>query len=183
MRGRYRVLLGALASWLASIGCRDLERFDTTGDDAAYCGQIVQAPFQTGFLPDSAEPPVIGMRLEFDIHSLGSYPGRIATDDGAQGLCAPQPLFDEQRLRAVTEAFHDPISMLEFGDGRERNILAWVDSSCRGTFLGVVSLMRDDSIELRLFKPAPEPDPNTQREDLPGFAEFRLQRNDEGCSF
>jgi hypothetical protein len=175
------VLLAGVVSF-ASLGCRDLERFDTKGDEA-YCGEMVGAPFNEGFLPENANPPVIGMRLTFDIDNLATSPGEISTDDGVQGPCAPEPLFSEARLRSISEAFHDPLSQLEFGDGREQNLLVWVDSACKGTLVGVVSLMRDDSIEVRLLKPAPEPTDDTLRADRPGFAHFKLTRRSQGCGF
>jgi len=167
---------------IASFGCHDLERFDTHGDEA-YCGELVGAPFNEGFLPENANPPVIGMSLTFDIRGLASSPGVVTTDDAAQGPCAPAPLFEETRLRSISEAFHDPVSQLEFGDGREQNILVWADSTCRGTLVGVLSLMRDDSIEVRLFKPAAEPSRDTPRADRPGFAQWKLTRHHKGCGF
>jgi len=182
MSGRH--LLGALGlvAAVGAAGCRDIERFDTDGD-AAFCGKMVGAPFQTGFLADGAESETVRMRLEFDVNGLARFPGRVSTDDALTGLCAPEPLFRDVRLRAVAEAFHDPISQLDFGDGRERNVLVWIDSTCAGSLLGVLSLMRDDSVELRLFKPAPDPDDDTPAVDRPGFAEFRLTRRRDGCGF
>ncbi len=167
---------------LATLGCRDLERFDTHGDEA-YCGEMVGAPFHEGFLPENANPPVIGMRLTFDIGGLATSPGTVTTDDAEQGPCAPAPLFEETRLRSVREAFHDPVSQLEFGDGRDQNLLVWADSTCQGTLLGVVSLMRDDSIEMRFFKPAGEPDDETPKAERPGFAQWKLSRHRRGCGF
>lgn len=176
-------LLGVVVLLAATAyGCRDLERFDTSGDEA-FCGEMVGAPFNEGFLPESANPPAIGMSLTFDIHDLATSPGVISTDDDQQGMCAPDPLFRDAKLRSVKEAFHDPVSQLDFGDGRERNVLVWVDSTCRGTLLGVVSLMRDDSIEVRLFKPAPEPAKDTPEADRPGFAQWKLDRRSAGCGF
>jgi hypothetical protein len=166
----------------AGLGCQDLEHFDTHGDEA-YCGEMVGAPFNEGFLPENANPPAISMRLTFDIHGLAKSPGSITTDDDAQGSCSPDPLFDEVRLRSVREAFHDPISQLEFGDGREKNILVWADSTCQGTVLGVISLMSDDSIEVRLLKPAAEPTDDTPNAERPGFAEWKLTRRSKGCGF
>ena len=170
-------LLPSLTTLLLAglLGCQDLERFDTK-DGEAYCGELVGAPFSTGLLPNGASPPDIGMRLTFDIHGLASSPGTLSTDDQEQGMCSPEPLLDGVRLRSVSEAFHDPISQLEFGDGREKNILVWVDSTCQGTMLGVISLMRDDDIEVRLFKPAPAYDDDTPREDRPGFGQWKLTR-------
>jgi hypothetical protein len=111
--------------------------------------------------------------------------GRFNTDDQADGLCAAggTVLFDNAPLRAIPELDHDPLSTLEFGDGRDYNFFAWVDSTCQGTVLSVVSLMRNDAIEVRLLKPAAMPAIDAQAERRPGFALFTLSRRDEGCGF
>jgi hypothetical protein len=163
--------------------------------------------FHEGILPDGV-PPALRMRMKLDIDALrertarayGSGPddtknetrpsqtvvvGRIATDDASSGLCsaAHGVLFDEAALRAIPELDHDPLSTLEFGDGRDYNFFAWADSTCQGTMLAVVSLMRNDDIEVRLLKPATLPPPEAQAADRPGFALFTLSRRDEGCGF
>ena len=97
--------------------------------------------------------------------------------------CAPDPLFEAATLRAIEEAFHDPLSALQFGEGREHNFLTWVDSSCQGTMLAVVSLMKNDEVELRLLKPAPLPPPDAVPADRTGFAQFRLRRGQDDCGF
>jgi len=162
-----------------SVGCRDLGRF-STGEGQAYCGSLVAAPAGAqGLLPE-ALPPSLGMRLTLDAAALSSVPGRITTDDSTRGFCRPQALFAEQPLRAVSEAEHDPISLLEFGDGREFNGLFWVDSQCRGTMLGVLSLMKSGKVELRLFKPGAA---GALEPDREGFAHFDLARHDDRCGF
>ena len=162
-----------------SAGCRDLGRF-STGEGQAYCGSLVSAPAGAqGFLPQ-ATPPSLGMRLTLDAAELSSVPGRITTDDSARGFCGSQPLFAEAALRAVSQAEHDAISLLEFGDGREYNGLFWVDSACRGTMLGVLSLMKSGKVELRLFKPGAVGASDLDRE---GFAHFDLTRRDGRCGF
>jgi len=167
---------------LTSSACRDLDRFDT-GEGEAYCGSLVNAAFaREGFLPEGA-PPALEMRLRLDIDRLASRPGAVSTDDAEGGLCAPEPLFDEAPLRAIDEAFHDPLSLLEFGAGREHNLLVWVDSSCVGTMVGVVSLMKNDDVEVRLLKPALEPPAGASPAERPGFALFCLRRHQDDCGF
>ena len=107
----------------------------------------------------------------------------LSTDDHERGLCAPDPLFDETPLRAMAEAFHDPISTLEFGDGREDNLLVWVDTACLGTVVGVLSLMKSGDVEVRLLKPAPASGEDASSAERPGFAEFRLSRRQGDCGF
>nr|PZN29496.1 MAG: hypothetical protein DIU78_00090 [Pseudomonadota bacterium] len=111
--------------------------------------------------------------------------GTLATDDATDGLCAEagKPLLEDAPLRAIPELDHDPLSTLEFGEGREYNFFGWVDSTCVGTLLAVVSLMRNGEIEVRLLKPAALPPPNAPPDRRPGFALFHLARRDEGCGF
>ena len=101
------------------------------------------------------------------------------------GLCASSGtvLFDNAPLRAIPELDHDPLSTLEFGEGRDYNFFAWVDSTCQGTMLSLVSLMRNDAIEVRLLKPAAMPPAEAQAAHRPGFALFTLSRKNEGCGF
>ena len=161
------------------VGCRDLGHF-STGEGQAYCGSLVAAPAGArGFLPE-ALPPSLGMRLTLDAGALSAVPGRVTTDDSNRGFCRPQPLFAEAALRAASEAEHDAISLLEFGDGREYNGLFWIDSQCRGTMLGVLSLMKSGKVELRLFKPGATGATDPDRE---GFAHFGLARHDDRCGF
>jgi hypothetical protein len=180
---RHIAFSSVLASALLSLGaCRSLDRFDT-GKDEAYCGALVSAPFaHEGFVPDN-QPPALQMRLRLDAQRFTSQPGSISTDDANRGLCAPDPLLDDAPLRAIEEAFHDPLSTLEFGEGREHNLLVWVDSTCQGTMVGVVSLMKSDHVEVRLLKPAALPPANAKPDERPGFAQFQLRRRKGDCGF
>lgn len=178
-----RLSLSALGA-LGALGCNSVERFDTAGD-AAYCGQIVGGPlFHDGFIPDGTRPR-LGLALELDTDKLTSRPGSLRSDDQEEGLCSGQghALFEDAQMRAVGELLHDPLSTLEFGEGREHSFFAWVDSTCQGTMLSVVSLMRDDGVEIRLFKPAPLPSSNADASERPGFALFSLKRHEDGCDF
>jgi hypothetical protein len=186
-------------------GCREIDRF-STGPGEAYCGTLVNAGFaHHGFVPESS-PGTLKLRLTLDARKLvapsapstsdpdgspsrvtsndpAASPGRITTDDADQGSCRPDPLFVESPFRVVAEAQHDPISLLEFGDGREYNALLWVDSKCLGTMLGVLSLMRSGGVELRLFKPAALGPVDAPALELPGFAQFSLFRGSADCEF
>ena len=72
----------------------------------------------------------------------------------------------------------DPMSLLEFGSTREHNFLAWVDSSCQGSALAVVSLMHTGQVEVRLLRRgASTGDPPAPNQ----FGVFQLEKND--CDF
>lgn len=176
----WRALLPLFA--LAGLGCKDLSRFDTQGTQA-YCGAMVSSPlFQDGFMP-AGVPPRLGMSLTLDTDSLSTRPGEISTDDADRGLCSAggRPLIDRAPLRAIEELSHDALASLEFGEGREHNFLAWVDSTCQGTLLAIVSLMSDGKVEVRLLKPAALPPPDAPPDRKPGFALFVLERDEDGC--
>jgi len=175
---------------LALLGCSTLDRFDTPGQ-AAYCGELVGSPsFQEGFLPSGAEPS-LELKLDLDVQALRSRPehpivvAELDSNDRANGLCssAGSALLAAARLRTIPELDHDPLSLLEFGEGRDYNFFGWVDSACQGTFLALTSLMRNDDVEIRFFKPAALPPLEPTPEESPGFALFRLRRRELGCDF
>lgn len=156
---------------LAGMGCRDLERFDT-GDSGAYCGTIIDSDFtRSGFAPG------LGLRLTLDIDAIDVAPGTLSTNDSG-GPCSPSPEFNAAPLRVTPEVFSDPLSLLEFGATREHNFMAWVDSTCQGSALAVISLMHTGQVEVRLLR---------RGNGLPGdtspdqFGVFQLERTD--CVF
>lgn len=194
------LLLAALG---CTVGCNSLERFDTRGD-AAFCGELVRAPrFQGGLLPIGARPPTLSLRLELDADKLVPEPmappasdedepaetytivGLLTSDDSGRGLCAEseRALFEEAPLRTIPELDHDMLKLLSFGEGRDSNFMAWVDSTCQGTMLAVVSLMHSGSVEVRLLKPAELAPPDAEPAKRPGFGLFYLHREAAGCDF
>jgi len=169
-----RLAARAALLWLglsAALGCRDLDRFDT-GDTDAYCGQIIDGDFtRSGFNPG------LGMRVTLDIPALQVAPGTLATDDAESGRCAPLPQFDHAPFQVTPQLFSDPLSLLEFGATRDHNFVAWVDSTCQGSALAVVSLMHTGDVEVRLLR-------RGEQAETPGlgdFGVFQLQRN--RCEF
>jgi hypothetical protein len=160
-----RPVIGALCALVATSACRDLDRFDT-GPDGGYCGGIVQSAFtRKGF--DSLP----ALRLTLDANQLTSAPGTLSSND-VTGPCSPLPQFDRAPLMVTQELFSDPLSLLEFGAAREYNFLSWVDSTCQGRSLAVVSLMSDDNVEVRLLRPG-----TLERPDSNEFGVFQLQKD------
>lgn len=157
--------LGAMA-W----GCTDVARFDT-GKDGAYCGTIVGATFvRHGFTRQ------IQAELHIDTRSLQSTPGSL-TSHRDDAPCEGNPLFDGAPLTAPVKLEADALSQIEFGGDREMNWLSWVHSSCGDAYLAVVSLMHDDSVELRLLRP-----PRTPNDPESGaLGVFAMERSSRGC--
>ena len=86
--------------------------------------------------------------------------------------------FQNQMPQFTPELLTDPMSLLEFGSTREHNFLAWVDSSCQGSALAVVSLMHTGQVEVRLLRRgASTGDPPAPNQ----FGVFQLEKND--CDF
>jgi hypothetical protein len=180
-----RAACAALVLTLFSLsGCRSLDRFDTERDQA-YCGALVGAPlFHEGFVPAN-RPPALSLRLTLDTKALLTRPGTLTSNDAESGLCSHdgQPLFAGASLRAIPEILHDSLSQADLGDGHEHDFFAWVDSTCQGTVLAIVSLLKNGAVEARLLKPAADPPPNAGPDQQPGFALFYLERSEHGCGF
>jgi hypothetical protein len=166
--------VGLLGAWLSA--CHNLDSFDSKPGEVYY-GAIGSPDFQSGFVKEGS-PPNLELALRLDTSKLSSEPGMLRSREGqtvsAGGLCGDQQLFAEVPLRAIPEVDRDALSTLTFGEGHDHDFFTWVDSTCKGTLLAVVSLLKNDQVELRLFKPAPRPAPDTKASDTPGFAVFHL---------
>lgn len=160
----------AIAAALLCSACNDLDRFDT-GDDSAYCGQIIDGRFvRAGFERQ------LSMELHLDTDSLQSLPGELTTFDAESGPCQPQALFSRARLRVPQATLADPLSVLSLGDEHDYTVMAWAESSCQGPMLAVVSLMRSGEVEVRLLAPPLASEPEGR------FGVFHLSKQ-ESCSF
>ncbi len=180
-----------LAALLATLSCRNLDRFDTERK-GAYCGDLVAGPsFQDGFIIDDS-PALLRLQMTLDTNQLSAYsenkatrPAFLTSNDRKTGLCSDQnrALFENAPLRSIPQVDHDAIGSMTFGEGHDLDFFGWVDSTCQGTMLAVVSLLRKGDVELRLFKPAPIPSEDADAAHRPGFALFYLHKSEEGCGF
>ena len=104
-------------------------------------------------------------------------PVATGSSSAESGRCAPLPQFDHAPFQVTPQLFSDPLSLLEFGATRDHNFVAWVDSTCQGSALAVVSLMHTGDVEVRLLR-------RGEQAETPGlgdFGVFQLQRN--RCEF
>lgn len=145
--------------------------------------------FHDGFVP-KGEPSVLRLKLDLDASKLNSFSesksaimGWLTSNDAETGLCPGQALFNSAPVRAIPQLYHDTLSTLSFGEGHDEDFFAFVDSTCQGTMVAVVSLLRNSSVEVRLFRPAQLPDEGAGPENRPGYAVFYLSRRDTGCEF
>jgi len=170
---------------VVSTGCRTLDRFDTK-DGEAYCGSMVTS----GFVRNGFKPNELRLRVRIDADHLDSAPGTLTTndddptsatgvEDAVVGDCAPVPLFSETPMVVTDALLNDQLSTFDFGTGRDHNFFAWAQSSCKGQVLVVVSLMKNDDVEVRLMRP-PDP-PVGDVVPKPDFALFPLSRQRDDC--
>lgn len=162
---------GAAACALLGSGCDDPDRFSTEPGES-FCGAIVQGTFVR-----SSFGPAVQMRLTFDAARIESGPGSLSTSDG---------LLVEAPLRPLAPFFHDALSSLQFGEGRERSLLYFVDPAAGGPPLtAFVSLMEGGDVEVRLLRAAEPPPPDTPPEVAPAplFGVFPLKRRTSTCGF
>jgi hypothetical protein len=155
-------------------GCRDLSRY-STGPGEAYCGNVVERGFIRAGFPASAS-----VRLTFDADLIEGSPGTISD---SSGLLVGAP------LRPIPQLAHDALSTLDFGQGRDKNLVYVVDPAdpARGpAILAVLSLLQDGDAEVRLLRGAPTLDggaaPDGDGEPL--FGVFTPLRKQTGsCGF
>jgi hypothetical protein len=165
---------GALGLSLGAFsGCKNIDEFDT-GTHDAYCGQVVGAPFVREDFDRQLQ-----LQIQLHLATLNTLPGEITTDDSDIGRCAPLPLFDAAKLRAPNKLESDALSTLSFGDTSLLNFMSWVDSTCNGTYLAVVSLLQDKSVEVRLLRGELDPEGH----EVGAFGIFKLKRSVGGCNF
>jgi len=173
----------ALAACLGALGCDDLERFSTASGES-YCGAItLGGAFRTGFSPR------VQMRLSLDATRLDGpdSPGALSTYEAADGASPERRLLTEAALRPVPSLAHDPLSRLDFGEGRERNAIFAVSpgASDAESILAIVSLRSDETVEVRLLRGGAAPEGT---EAVPDgrrmlFGIFTLDRQKNECGF
>jgi hypothetical protein len=174
------VLVAALA--LSCGACDRLADFELESNEA-FCGRITTARrYREGLSPR------VQMRLKLDVAQIETeeVAGTITTFDAEAGESAR--LLDAAALRPIPAMAHDALSGLEFGDGRERNLMYAVSPSDRNaeSLLAVISLRHDERVEVRLVRPGKlfaasgEPAEPAHR---PLFGLFMLARQVGDCGF
>lgn len=175
-----------LLAGLVVSGCRDLEKFDTRKGEI-YCGTMV-APSEASegfdFGRSPAAPLYLSMTL--DMNSLESIPGRVRSNDADFGPCKPRAMFDNAPLRILRSALGDKLGSLDLSEDHEQDLVAYIDSTCSGSMVAIVSLIQNGQVELRLLRPAPAA-ANVPSADQARFGIFALAkealRDSAHCDF
>jgi hypothetical protein len=164
-----------MAMLCATAGCDRVEAF-TLEPGEAYCGQITLGnQYRQGLSPR------VVMRMSFDGSAIeaGASPGSLSTYDSDD----EQQLLSDAALRPIPPLAHDALSDLEFGDGRDRNLIYAVSASdeTAESLLAVLSLRSDDRVEVRLIRAGLGVEADTGRTPL--FGLFVLSRSQSDCGF
>jgi hypothetical protein len=148
-----------------AVGCADEDAF-TTSPGECFRGGIIGADFiRTGFDPE------VRALLTLDVRNLTNgigEAGRLRTTDR---------LFEAAPVNQMQQVSNDTISLFQFPGGRIRNYLAHAEAGDGTPATVVISLMENDSVELRIIRP-----PSGGAGDPPAlFGVFRLAL-DEQCA-
>lgn len=150
------------------VSCKSVSKFSATGNER-FEGEVVGGTFVRAGVGDA-----VRMCLKLDADRLQDTPGTISTSDGR---------FRAAPLRPIPQIWHDPLSTLQFGDGRLQNLLYVVTPSTPGEAdaMAVVSLMDSDAVEVRLIRGAPPVDAAASGTEI--FAVWNLERETGPCAF
>jgi len=183
------ILPAAIVLAVGMGGCKTVEHFDT-GPDSAYCLELIDGVSSDSGLvsedagmPSTAEMAHLRLGLTIDSKTLSSRPGHLWSNDAEFGLCQPLPLFDKTPMRTIEPALRDIVSSVHLTSDHIQDIFTWVDSTCQGTMVGILSLIDGGSVEVRLFKPRSVANESGPSKDRPGFGVFARSQRLPSCDF
>ncbi len=157
------------------LGCADNARWSSEPGES-WCGTVTAASFVRAGMPEATS-----LRLELDAERLQSAPGRIWTTPFTSG-----EKLTSSELRVIPQMLHDPLSTLNFGEGRVKNAMAIVDlpsvdpARPATQLLVVLSLLQSGDVEARLIRGA-SPGTATTTEVAQLFGVFKLERKKGDC--
>src|SRR5580693_1511747 len=175
MKGVLLAAVSVLATMAFVVACRDVTGFNTNG--GSYQGPVVDAPFVLAGIDGGST----SLCLTLDTNHLQDTPGNLSTSDGR---------FHAVPMRSIPQIWQDPLSTLQFGEGRVKNMIYMVRASTPfadgdgNDVLAVVSLMQSGDVEVRLIRGAPGTGADggaTPQGNL--FAVFQLGRQKGPCSY
>lgn len=192
--------LGWLACGLAlltTLSCHGVDRFDTRSGEV-YCGKLVgQRVISLGF----EEPGWSGSANENTMELANLRTGElfkgngiaaeVSSNDAVFGPCAAEqkPLFDRSKLRTIGSTLGDRLSAMQLGEDHDEDFVTFLDSTCSGSMVAILSLIQDGKVELRLLRPAKaatldaEQPTASSPDQVERFGLFQLTKTKEGCGF
>lgn len=157
------------------LGCADNARWSSEPGES-WCGSVTAATFVRAGMPETTT-----LRLELDAERMQSAPGRLWTTPFTSG-----EKLTSAELRIIPQMLHDPLSTLNFGEGRVRNAMAIVDlpsvdpTRPATQLLVVISLLQSGEVEARLIRGA-SPGTAVTNEVSQLFGVFKLERKKGDC--
>jgi hypothetical protein len=163
------VLLAALP---LAAGCRNISGFST--GSGSYQGPVVPASFVLAGIAND-----VNLCLTLDTDHLQDGPGAVSTSDG---------MFEATPLRPIPQIWQDPLSTLNFGEGRLKNMVYMAapepDAGNPTDVTVVISLLDSGNVEVRLVRGAPTISPDGGSANGASiFAVFTLQKQPTACPF
>ena len=187
--------LGWLIPLFTLFGCHGADRFDTRNGES-YCGSLVgQGTISTGFEETAwagkGTESTLALTLSTgEFYKKDGVPAVMSSNDSAFGPCGPtQALFERAKVRTLGAALGDRLSSMQLNDDHEEDLVTYVDSTCSGSMLGILSLIKNGDVEMRLLRPAPASNamgdsavpPNPTETER--FGLFVLRKSKSGCGF
>lgn len=175
---RRGIVTVALSVTIGAASCSEIGRFSTDPGES-YCGTVVGASFVRATVPTGAK-----MRLELDADALQTFPGRIWTSQLTPpiGTASVGEQLGGERLAAIPQLAHDPLSTLSFGEGRVKNALAVAQLTSGSQLLVVLSLLQSGDVEVRLIRGTSSDAFPASSTGLPQiFGVFRLSKEKGDC--
>lgn len=178
--------------------CHGVDQFDTRNGEV-YCGKLIGQRVislgfeESGWIGSESENTVEIANLRTgELFKSDGVPAQVRSNDASFGPCASEqkPLFDRAQLRTIGQTLGDRLSAMQLGEDHDEDFVTFIDSTCSGSMVAILSLVQDGKVELRLLRPAKatpksdaeqplEPNPEqTQR-----FGLFQLKKSKEGCGF
>jgi hypothetical protein len=157
------------------VGCADNARWSSEPGES-WCGAVTAATFVRAGMPETTT-----LRLELDAERLQSAPGRVWTTPFSSG-----ERLSASELRVIPQMLHDPLSTLNFGEGRVKNAMAVVDlpsvdpARPSTQVLVVISLLQTGEVEARVIRGA-SPGTALGAEVSQLFGVFKLERKRGDC--
>lgn len=185
-----RVIVYAATLLAASSACRDIDRFDTR-DGETYCGSLfgygdISTGFERQWVGDANRFTLSAKLSTSEMFKAGGVPAILQSNDADFGPCGPdRPLFDRAEVRVLDKALGDRLGAMQLAEDHIADLVTYVDSTCSGSMVSVLSLIQTGSLEVRLLRPAPTSgsDTATTADAIPRFGLFVLKKAKSGCGF
>ncbi len=151
------------------MGCADNARWSSEPGES-WCGTVTAASFVRAGIPEGTK-----LRLVLDADRLQTAPGQIWTSGFTSG-----EKFTAARCEVIPQMLHDPLSTLNFGEGRVKNALAVAAELGATQVFVVLSLLQSGEVEVRILRGAGT-STSTPIQPPQLFGVFRLTREKGDC--